>query len=352
MFSSHGNAFRKMSDSGGDVLLTEVKYHFCTYFDSHYLTRGLALYSSLLEFSPPFQLWVLCLDDETERILSALNLSNIRLIPLAQLEAHDHELAQVKSNRSRIEYYFTVTPCLPQYILNQHPEVDVITYLDADLLFFSDLTPIFDELGSNSVLIIPHRFPATLKAREKYGLYNVQFLSFRRDEHGLACLGWWRERCLEWCYDRLEGDRFADQKYLDVWPGKFKQVVVLQNVGAGVAPWNLANYTLRRKQERSYVDEHPLIFFHFHGFKRLNRWSAYLGLGEYKIRASRDHLRHLYGPYLRKLEASAIRVESGGFVAKQYSQLRRGHGSTNHSLMRMLRTHEVALTVGPLWLWL
>ena len=55
----------------------------CTYFDSAYLTRGLALYSSLLEHAGDFRLWILCLDEECLRILKALALGNVVLISLA-----------------------------------------------------------------------------------------------------------------------------------------------------------------------------------------------------------------------------------------------------------------------------
>src|SRR5205823_10040223 len=100
----------------------------------------------------------------------------------------------------------------------------------------------------------------------------VGLMAFRNDSFGRECLEWWRERCLEWCYDRLEGDRFADQKYLDDWPTRFERVVVLQHKGAGVAPWNAMNYQICLQNGRVIVDGQPLIFYHFHGLKIINRW--------------------------------------------------------------------------------
>ena len=121
-------------------------YYFCTYFDSNYLTRGLALYRSLVRHAAPFRLWVLCFDDLAYETLQRLNLHEVVPISLRDFEDGDEELLQAKGNRSRIEYYFTCTPTLPLYILRNCSEVDVITYLDADLFFFSDPSPIYEEL--------------------------------------------------------------------------------------------------------------------------------------------------------------------------------------------------------------
>jgi len=167
-------------------------YYFCTYFDSNYLIKGLALYRSLIRHARPFRLWVLCFDDLAYETLQRLDLPEIVPISLRDFEEGDKELLQAKGNRSRIEYYFTCTPSLPLYILSNHPEVDVITYLDADLFFFLNPSPIYKELDDGSVLIVGHRFPPHLRHAEVYGIYNVGLLSFRRDDVGLQCLHWWR----------------------------------------------------------------------------------------------------------------------------------------------------------------
>src|SRR5436309_7310877 len=89
--------------------------HYATYFDRHYLPRGLALYRSLVRHSPPFVLWVLCLDDETHRVLSLLRLPGVNLVPLAVLERADPALLQVKPQRRTYEYFWT---CGPAYLVH------------------------------------------------------------------------------------------------------------------------------------------------------------------------------------------------------------------------------------------
>ncbi|MDH7568695.1 MAG: hypothetical protein QHJ73_03815, partial [Armatimonadota bacterium] len=220
----------------------------------------------------------------------------------ADLEAANPRLLEAKKNRSRVEYYFTCSPTLPLYILQQHPELDLITYLDADLFFFADPKPLFDELAGHSVAITAHRYAPLLRKRVRFGKYNVGWLSFRRDANALACLEWWRDRCLEWCYDRLEADRYADQKYLDRWPELFQGVHVLEHKGANVGAWNIANYRVTARDGNVWMDEQPLIFFHFQGVKQLLPSVYDSALGISGVRASRVIRRAIFQPYLNTLQ--------------------------------------------------
>ncbi len=96
-------------------------YSFCTYFDCRYLVRGLALYQSLKQHCSPFQLWVLCMDSNCYEVLSELRLPNVHLIALEEFEKGDERLLEAKKTRSLIEYYFTCSPSLPLYVLNNCP---------------------------------------------------------------------------------------------------------------------------------------------------------------------------------------------------------------------------------------
>lgn len=276
-------------------------YHFCTYFDHNYLSRGLALYHSLKLHVADFRLWVLCLDQQAYDILGGLDLPGIELIKLDEFEKNDEPLLAAKQNRSIVEYYFTCTPSLPLYIFNHNPEINLITYLDSDLYFFSSPGSIFQEIGEHSIAIIDHRFPPSLRHFEDKGKFNVGWLSFRRDEFGLACLLDWRERCIEWCYDRVEDGRYADQKYLDDWPNKFSNLVIIEHLGANLAPWSLQNYHFSYRDKQVYVDEQPLIFFHFQGFFQVRPWLFHTGFISYSARPPRIARRKIYAPYTRLL---------------------------------------------------
>jgi hypothetical protein len=289
--------------------------HYCCYFDHRYLPRGLAMIRSLRGFDTSSLVWVLCLDDECHQLLTRLNESGVRLIRMADFEVGDEPLAVARANRSLLEYYFTLTPSLLLYVLNRVSAEDTVTYVDGDLYFFSDPQALHTELGADSVSITGHRFPEQLKHLERYGLYNVGWLTFRNDARARAVAEWWRERCNEWCYDTLEDDRFADQKYLDRFQSLFAGVRVLQHPGANVAPWNVHQYAIRKAGEIVTVDGRtPLVFFHFHGLKR---WAgcAYLAIHHrYSAPFGGAIRRDVYRPYVRHLAAITAEVEALGGV--------------------------------------
>lgn len=285
--------------------------YFCTYIDHRYLPRGLALYESLQKHCPAFTLFVLCMDEACLKVLLQLNLPNIHPIAIEDFEKNDAELLKARQNRSLVEYYFTCTPSLPLFVLRNYAEVDLITYLDSDLFFFGDVETVFEEIGESSIAIIPHRFSRRQQYRENSGIYNVGFLSFRRDENGLACLHWWRERCLEWCYDREEDGKYADQKYLDHWPSQFQDVVVLKHKGFNLAPWNVFNDEVRVQDHTILVDGQPLIFYHFSRLKHVLGWiyapNVHAAPDEDRF-VNKTIARYIYAPYIQALSKGIRQV--------------------------------------------
>lgn len=223
---------------------------------------------SLKRHCPGAQAYVLCMDTHVQTIFEALDLPWVQCIELKRIE--DESLLIAKKTRGVAEYCWTLSSCFTWYVLQNHPEIDFLTYVDADLLFFSDVKPLFDEISDASIAIIEHRFSERLKSREVNGRFCVEWVSFRRDEQGLACLSRWREQCIEWCYYRLEDGKMGDQKYLDEWPTRYSACHILMHPGAGIAPWNYAQYSFNTdKAGNITVEKAPLIFYHFHQFQLL-----------------------------------------------------------------------------------
>ena len=263
-------------------------HNFCTLFDSHYLTRGVALYESLLENCPEFHLYIYTFDDVSYEILVSLKLSHATIVSLGELE--DEALLEVKSTRSVGEYCWTCTPSIIKHAIETY-QLPSCTYLDADIYFFADPALLIDELGSQSILITEHRYTPEYNQTKNSGIYCVQFTTFKNDTSGMSALNWWREACIEWCYNRVEDGKFGDQKYLDDWPVRFEGVHVLQHLGGGVAPWNVQQYDLSDPR-------FEVVFYHFHGLKFIQ--NQMVNLGKYKYTPA--VLSRVYQPYISHIE--------------------------------------------------
>lgn len=291
--------------------MTRSPLHFATYFDKHYLTRGLALYQSLASHSPPLKLWVLCLDDETFATLHRLRLRNVELISIDELERADPGLLAVKPTRQPVEYFWTCGPAYLRYLFDTRPEIDLLTYVDADVCFFDSPAPIYAQLGGGSILLVEHRQSHLVPASGLLtGLFNVGLLAFQRTANALACIERWREQCIEWCFLRKEEGRFGDQKYLDEWPSRWPDVVVLDLKGAGVGPWNLGSYTFTQDGDTVLVDDEPLIFYHFSMLRRIVGSLYDATLWMWRTPMETTVRRRIYEPYLRQLQQASRLVKS------------------------------------------
>lgn len=294
-------------------------YYFATLFDCNYLSRGLVLRDSLRKVRSEFKLFILCLDELTYEFFEKEEITDTIPLRLCVFESNFPELLQVKGSRSWTEYIFTLSPFLPLYLLNNYPEIDMITTVDADLYFFSDPAVLFTGNEDASIMITPHRFSERHLKSKKYGLYNVSFQSFRRNETALLCLTDWKHDCLEWCSDRLEGDRFADQKYLDFWEAKYgKSVKVFNHRGAGLAPWNIEDSCLEKIDNVLFADGARVIFYHFHHLRIITPRLISSGLSNYSVPRKGLLLSEVYAPYIGLLRRFSKETGMGSDKAIRY----------------------------------
>jgi len=279
---------------------------YCTYFDSGYLSRGLALISSLREHGDNAPVYVLALDETAALYLDEFAPENVFVVRIEQLEEAEPFLLPLKPNRSRMEYYFTCTPLLIRYVMNLQSIPGAMSiYLDGDLFFFDNPDLVIEALGNSSVGIIEHRYTdSRAKKLAKYGRFNVGWVGFRDDENGRKVLDWYSEQTLNWCSDKPEDGKYADQGYLNWFPD-FNGVKVLDSPGFNLAPWNVQRHKISIEENpdgnlRPIVDKRPLVFFHFHGLRRVGKRFA-TGEISYGAHLSRTLKQDIYIPYVSKL---------------------------------------------------
>jgi len=275
---------------------------FCTYFDHNYLSRAVVMLESLRRHDAKIRVYILALSELCATVLRELALPNVEVIPLSDLEKAYPELVAVKPTRKLIEYYFTLSPYLPHYLF-AHTAAERITYIDADIYFFTSPKPILESLGEASVAITPHRFSFEYRNHTVFGLYNVAWISYRRCAEGLACLNAYKDDCTAWCYDRLEDGRFGDQKYLDAWPSRYPSLKIINHKGVNLAIWNIHNYIFRIKNNLVMIDDDPLVFYHFASTQMLPDGKVHVPvLPGGSSRSKAVLLEHVVNPYVRKLE--------------------------------------------------
>ena len=302
-----------------------MKYNFCTLFDSNYYTRGLSLYKSLSEQNINFHLYVFAFDDECHSKLKKEEIVNLTVISLKEFE--DSEMLEIKYQRTKAEYCWTSTPCTILYCINNF-NLSNCTYLDADLFFFNSPSILFEEIGNASVALTKHNYSLKYDQSKTSGTYCVQFVYFKNDKIGLKALNWWRDRCLEWCFARLENGKFGDQKYLDDWTERFDNVHVINNPGAGIAPWNVQQFKFTSRntfkvKEKELNEEFKTVFYHYHNlsFKVKN---SIVVVSPSKFEISKSVIDIFYKPYIKTLlEVDKLNTKKIDFLFVEHTIFRR-----------------------------
>lgn len=318
---------------------------YCTLFDQKYLSRGVAMIESLSAQTNDFRMYVFAFDEKSLMVMKTLSLPNVIVISLSEFE--DEALLSVKASRSPVEYCWTSTPSTIDYVLQKFHEPHC-TYLDADLYFFGDPHQLFDELGSQSVLITDHRYTPRYDLSALSGKYCVQYITFKNTDDGMKALQWWKKSCIDWCYAIEEEGKFGDQKYLDDWPERFQGIHVLEHLGGGLAPWNIQQYVLTKSakkimgRERTSGTTFPLLFYHFHYLRYYE--SDKIDLGDYIL--TDDVQKTLYHPYLEHMNSIVKRLSTIDGSVDWYGK-RTFETNFAHLLVRLKRMIKRQYNVYP-----
>lgn len=252
-----------------------------TVSDRNFLPRTLSMCKSLRMF-----------DQENRIIFFAIEpLSKNEFLEFSKIQV---EILQVdtyigldlfidlKTKRSLLEFVWTLPSLLLSRIMLSETDFSDVTYLDADIYFYSDPSIVWEEVKVGNVSVVPHNFSDRLKMIfQESGDFNVSWVSVPNTDFGLQVSTDWATKCLEICPDvpTIYNGRsvYGDQKYLDYWPMDFgERIQVIQNVGVGVAPWNYERLSIS-KDYPFLVNQSPLIFYHFSSHQFGFRFARMMG---------------------------------------------------------------------------
>lgn len=249
-----------------------LTHFYCSTYSKDYIYKGLVLYNSLQKYDQDFHFFFICVQDEVKNLLENMELRNVTLISMKDIENEDWELANIRSTRNDKEYIWSSKASIMLYLLNHFSELDHIIWLDGDTAFLSDTQPIFDEWGNFSIFLTEEQYKGKYKRLSKiYGVYNTGFMGFKRDQNAIHCLQWFREKLIEWCFDKPEKGRWSDQMYVNDWVTRFENVGVAGNIGINANLFILRDRTVTADDDNLYINGDRLILFHYYGFKYFNR---------------------------------------------------------------------------------
>jgi len=270
----------------------------CTVISKIRIYQYLALYESIVKNNIAAKLFVFCVDKESFDLLNKMGISKAVIIDFTKLE--DKTLIDIKKERQLYEYCWTIKPVVIEYIFDNYPEIKKTIYIDSDAYFFSEPLSIINRIKKWSVIVTTHRSSKKV---------NGGFVCFKRDKIGLDALKWWKEQCIDWCYARYENGIFGDQGHLDKLKKYYKNIYYLEHPGFNLASWNEFLYEIKVYENRVYVNNTRLVFYHFSGLRMINK-KDYITLWKFEPKG------YVYDYYINVLRKKIEEIEeiSPGFT--------------------------------------
>ncbi len=240
-----------------------------TICSNNYLAQAKVLGLSLKRHAPTVRFIIFLCDEKSEKI--DYNLLADEIIAVADIEPNLMELV-LKYNV--IELNTCLKPRAFEYLLEER-NIEKVIYLDPDIKLFQPIDFLFEELNKSSILLTPHIYtPIPIDGKQpsenkflNFGIYNLGFLGLRNDEEAKKLVYWWKGHTYKQGYfDEAKGI-FVDQLPMNHVHIFFNNVLILQDMGLNMAPWNLHERYLSFADGKYLInDKIPLKFYHFSSF--------------------------------------------------------------------------------------
>jgi hypothetical protein len=287
--------------SGRKIKMPGDKINLATVISKYYLGRVFCLLHSLKNFSNT-KIHILCFDKESYSTLKSKKIKNAVVYNKEELYEFDDNLQDINTSRELINQIVTSRPVFIKYLFKK--KIKSVFLIDADIFFFDNPEKLIKYNKKLSISFAKHNFTYNCDMYENlYGKYNAGYLFFRSDKAGNKFLNDWISLCKNWCFFKPEKNKFSDQKYLESLFKKYKKdISIISHPGINVAPWNMKNIEFKKEKKIIFANNENLIFFHFHGVKKLTQNIFTLGTSNYNFFLKNTSKKIIYNEYIKLLK--------------------------------------------------
>ena len=240
---------------------------------ANYVPKLRLLCNSIHKHHPEFRM-VLALADRTPSWLADVSQEPFHeIIPVGDLPIPNRNNWIFR--HSLVELATGIKPFVLQALLSR-PDCEAVLFFDPDIVLFSPLRDLVQELSIANIVLTPHQ---TIPDKDyeaiidneicslKHGIYNLGFIGVRNTPESMRFARWWGDRLYDFCRADIPAGLFTDQRWIDFAPVFFDGVKILKSSRFNVAPWNLTTRPVSGSLSKGLmVGDEPLGFYHFTGF--------------------------------------------------------------------------------------
>lgn len=236
----------------------------------NYLAQAFTLGKSLEDTNPDVDFRIYVVDKFLEK-KEVKHKSPFKIIEIEDLEISCFEKLFLQYDI--IELNTAVKPYIFDFIFKNEQDVLNVIYFDPDIKVYNSLQELFQNLINYSIILTPHILTPSDShpfGQEEVnflstGIFNLGFIGFSRKVESEKILEWWKEKLLDQGYNNPIMHTFYDQKWMNLAPVYFDHVLIEKSPGYNIAAWNLHERELTQLGDIYFVNQHPLIFYHFSG---------------------------------------------------------------------------------------
>jgi hypothetical protein len=238
----------------------------------NYLAQAQTLGQSLQKTNPDVE-FVIGLVDRFDKVtLEADKIPPFQLLEIDKINIDG--LDEMCDIYDITELNTAVKPFYFDYFFKNRSDIQNVIYFDPDIIVFDSLKPMTDNLVEKHIILTPHinspindKFDTREIDHLNTGLYNLGFVAVSRHEKSYKMVSWWMERLKKDCRIDLCNGLFVDQHWMVLVPIFYRDIVLVdQYAGYNVAYWNLHERKVTQKADKYFINDVPLIFFHFSGY--------------------------------------------------------------------------------------